>query len=152
VSNRFHWSYSSAVITHYVSLPLCPVRLAGFRLIEAGLPENLDVDCQPSVTMCCSLEIEWRAVRAGLVHMLQLASKTGATLAGKVFLFPGTVPTHSPVSHPCDLLLFLDYFVLRYGEIRIGFQRLNICRQGAPCKRHMDSFLLPILHSLVVPV
>ncbi|KAH9005872.1 hypothetical protein EDB86DRAFT_2795550, partial [Lactarius hatsudake] len=37
------------------------VRLAGFRLIEAGLPEDLDVDC--------------------LVHMLQLASKTGATLA-----------------------------------------------------------------------
>jgi hypothetical protein len=25
-----------------------PVRLAGFRLIEAGLPGNLDVDCQPS--------------------------------------------------------------------------------------------------------
>ncbi|KAH9043868.1 hypothetical protein EDB85DRAFT_728235 [Lactarius pseudohatsudake] len=37
------------------------LRLAGFRLIEAGLPEDLDVDC--------------------LVHMLQLASKTGATLA-----------------------------------------------------------------------
>jgi hypothetical protein len=28
-----------------------PVRLAGFRLIEAGLPENLDVDCQPSFFM-----------------------------------------------------------------------------------------------------
>jgi hypothetical protein len=35
---------------------MCPtsttlVRLAGFRLIEAGLPENLDVDCQPSLSM-----------------------------------------------------------------------------------------------------
>jgi hypothetical protein len=32
---------------------------------------------------------------AGLVHMLQLASKTGATLAGKSFPFPipGTGPT-----------------------------------------------------------
>ncbi|KAI0271679.1 hypothetical protein BC834DRAFT_922404 [Gloeopeniophorella convolvens] len=37
------------------------VRLAGFRLIEAGSPEGLDIDC--------------------LVHMLQLASKTGATLS-----------------------------------------------------------------------
>ena len=83
MSNSFHWSYSSAVITPYVPLPLHSVRLAGFRLIEAGLPENLDVDCQPSLTMCCSLEIEWRAVHPGLVHMVQLGSKTGATLAGK---------------------------------------------------------------------
>lgn len=104
MSNSFHWSYSSAVITHYVSLPLCSVRLAGFRLIEAGLPENLDVDCQPSLAMCCSLEIDWRAVRAGLVHMVQLASKTGATLAGNVFLFqeqfPPTALYHIRVTSP----------------------------------------------------
>lgn len=103
MSNSFHWSYSSAVITHYVPQPLCLVRLAGFRLIEAGLSENLDVDCQPSLTMCCGLETEImaRAVRAGLVHMVQLASKTGATLAGKVFLIPRN-SSHSPVSHSCD--------------------------------------------------
>ena len=32
--------------------------------------------------MPCGLEIERSAVPAGLVHMLQLASKTGVTLAG----------------------------------------------------------------------
>lgn len=90
-----------AVITPYVPLPLHSVRLAGFRLIEAGLPENLDVDCQPSLTMCCTLEIEWRAAHPGLVHMVQLASKTGAILAGKVSLFPRNI-SHSPVSPPCD--------------------------------------------------
>ncbi|KAI9509875.1 hypothetical protein F5148DRAFT_1282528 [Russula earlei] len=57
------------------------LRLAGFRLIEAALPDNLDVDCQPSLSMCCAQEIERPAVPTGLVHMLQLASKTGATLA-----------------------------------------------------------------------
>jgi hypothetical protein len=140
VSNSFHGSYSSAVITSYVPLPLHSVRLAGFRLIEAGLPETLDVDCQPSLTMCCSLEIEWRAVHPGLVHMVQLGSKTGATLAGKVVsLFLRNI-SHSPLYHLVVTLIiplthpFLDYFVLRYGEIRIGFQCFNICRQGAPCK------------------
>ncbi|KAI0248099.1 hypothetical protein BJV78DRAFT_1132012, partial [Lactifluus subvellereus] len=55
------------------------VRLAGFRLIEAGLPENLDVDCQPSFF---SVFAVWTlSGLLGLVHMLQLASKTGATLA-----------------------------------------------------------------------
>ncbi|KAF8480818.1 hypothetical protein DFH94DRAFT_691907 [Russula ochroleuca] len=78
------WNHSSSMrllAGDQIPAVVAALRLAGFRLIEAGLPENLDVDCQPSVTMCCSLEIEWRAVRAGLVHMLQLASKTGATLA-----------------------------------------------------------------------
>lgn len=109
------------------SSPLCTptslhlVRLAGFRLIEAGLPENLDVDCQSSLTMCCSLEIERRAVHPGLVHMVQLASKTGATLAGRDLSFPGSILTalyHLLV--PLIILLtrpFLDYFVLRYGEV-----------------------------------
>ena len=45
---------------------------------------------------------------AGLVHMLQLASKTGATLAGKVFPFPGTGPT-SPVT-PCVTLIMSCFF------------------------------------------
>ena len=75
--------FFSAVIPPYVPHLSTLVRLAGFRLIEAGLPENLDVDCQPSLSMHCGLEIERSAVPAGLVHMLQLASKTGATLAGK---------------------------------------------------------------------
>ena len=112
------------------------VRLAGFRLIEAGLPENLDVDCQPSsLSMCCGLEFERSAVPAGLVHMLQLASKTGATLAGKVFLFPRN-RSHGPQSPRVTLIIFIpfwDCFVLRFGEIRIGFQRFNFGRQGAPC-------------------
>ncbi len=119
---------------------MCPtsttlVRLAGFRLIEAGLPENLDVDCQPSLSMCCGLEIERSADPAGLIHMLQLASKTGATLAGKVFLFPRN-RSHGPLSPRVTLIIFIpfwDCFVLRFGEIRIGFQRFNVCRQGAPC-------------------
>jgi hypothetical protein len=37
----------------------------------------------------------------GLVHMVQLGSKTGATLAGKVSLFLRNI-SHSPVSPPCD--------------------------------------------------
>ena len=74
--------------------------------------------------MCCSLEIEWRAVHPGLVHMVQLASKTGANLAGRDLSFPGTVPIalyHLLVS--LIILLtrpFLDYFVLRYRKIRTG--------------------------------
>ena len=42
-----------AVIPPYVPHLSTLVRLAGFRLIEAGLPENLDVDCQPSLSMRC---------------------------------------------------------------------------------------------------
>ncbi len=53
---------------------------------------------------CVALQsqIEGRAVHAGLVHMVQLASKTGTTLAGKVFLFPRN-SSHSPVSCPRNL-------------------------------------------------
>ena len=134
------------------------VRLAGFRLIEAGLPENLDVDCQPSLSMRCILEIERSAVPAGLVHMLQLASKTGATLAGKrVSSFPGTSPTvlyHPRVTPPSFSSTFPDGFVLRFREIRIGFQRFNVCRQGA-CALVNGAWrvaLSPILRALVVPV
>ncbi|KAN0121444.1 hypothetical protein V8E52_003340 [Russula decolorans] len=78
------WNQSSSMrllAGDQIPAVVAALRLAGFRLIEAGLPENLDVDCQPSLTMCCSLKIEWRAVRPGLVHMVQLGSKTGATLA-----------------------------------------------------------------------
>jgi hypothetical protein len=35
---------------------------------------------------------------------------------------------------------FSDYFVLRYEEIRIGFQCFNVGSQGTPCNRRMDSF------------
>jgi hypothetical protein len=38
----------------------------------------------PLRCMCCRLEIECRGVHPGLVHMVQLGSKTGATLAGKI--------------------------------------------------------------------
>ncbi|KAH9177088.1 hypothetical protein EDB89DRAFT_1938043 [Lactarius sanguifluus] len=58
------WNHSSSMrlmAGDQISAVVAALRLAGFRLIEAGLPEDLDVDC--------------------LVHMLQLASKTGATLA-----------------------------------------------------------------------
>jgi hypothetical protein len=40
-----NWSYPAVMSLYVHSLS---VRLAGFRLIEASLPENLDVDCQPS--------------------------------------------------------------------------------------------------------
>ncbi len=47
------------VLSCFRYLLLCiyptPVRLAGFRLIEAGLPENLDVDCQRFLSICCGL-------------------------------------------------------------------------------------------------
>ena len=105
--------------------------------------------------MRCGLEIERPAVSAGLVHMLQLASKTGATLAGKVFLIPRNRLHTSPTSPRVILIIFLLFpnrFILRSGEIRIGFQRFNICCQGAPCKRRAQSCLSPILHPLVVPV
>ena len=55
----------------------------------------------------------------GLVHMLQLASKTGAALAGKALPFPRN-RSYSPVT-PCVTLLFPDYLILRLGKIRIGF-------------------------------
>ncbi|KAI9445576.1 hypothetical protein H4582DRAFT_2125818 [Lactarius indigo] len=58
------WNHSSSmrlIAGDQVPAVVAALRLAGFRLIEAGLPEDLDVDC--------------------LVHMLQLASKTGASLA-----------------------------------------------------------------------
>ncbi|KAH9048810.1 hypothetical protein EDB84DRAFT_1434083 [Lactarius hengduanensis] len=58
------WNHSSSMrlmAGDQIPAVVAALRLAGFRLIEAGLPEDLDVDC--------------------LVHMLQLASKTGATLA-----------------------------------------------------------------------
>ncbi|KAI9460127.1 hypothetical protein BJY52DRAFT_1222744 [Lactarius psammicola] len=58
------WNHASSMrllAGDQIPAVVAALRLAGFRLIEAGLPEDLDVDC--------------------LVHMLQLASKTGATLA-----------------------------------------------------------------------
>ena len=52
-------SFLPLVLSCFRYLLLCTsltlVRLAGFRLIEAGLPEDLDVDCQPSLSMCCGL-------------------------------------------------------------------------------------------------
>lgn len=103
-------SFLTLVLSCFRYILLCtsstPVRLAGFRLIEAGLPEDLDVDCQPSLSMCCVWDIERRPKRSypGLVHMLQLASKTGATLAGKVLPFPRNW-SHSPVT-PCVTCFF----------------------------------------------
>jgi len=95
-----------------------------------------------------------RAVRVGLVHMVQLASKTGATLAGNVFLFPRN-NSHSPVSHPCDphhsspfrIILCSDM-----GKFELASSVLTSAAKVRLVKRHMDSFLLPILHALVVPV
>ncbi|KAI0307448.1 hypothetical protein B0F90DRAFT_1812932 [Multifurca ochricompacta] len=74
------WNHSSSMrllVGDQMPPLVAALRLAGFRLIEAGSPENLDVDC--------------------LVHMLQLASKTGATLAGNMFPFPRNT-SHGPIS------------------------------------------------------
>jgi hypothetical protein len=58
--------------------------------------------------------------------------------------FSGTVPTamyHLLVTLIITLTRpFSDNFVLRYEEIRIGFQCFNICRQGAPCNRQYGQF------------
>jgi hypothetical protein len=121
------------------------VRLAGFRLIEAGLPEDLDVDSQHSLSRCVAVwDIERRpkCSHLGLVHMLQLASKTGTTLAGKVFPFPRN-RSYSPVTR-CVTLLFLDCFILRLGKIRIGLHRVNIRCEGARCYAAFHE--LPVTH------
>jgi hypothetical protein len=66
--------------------------------------------------------------------MLQLASKTGATLAGKVFLFPQEPVPTVLYHHVCDPHqfhpFFPDWFVFRFGKMRFGFQRFGICCQG----------------------
>ena len=83
----------------------------------------------------------------GLVHMLQLAGKTGTTLAGKVFSFPKN-RSFSPVTQ-CVTLLFLDCFILRLGKIRIGLQRVNIRCQGARCNSAFHELPVTHFHALI---
>jgi hypothetical protein len=63
--------------------------------------------------------------------MLQLASKTGATLAGNgVPLSQEPVPT--ALYHHVALIILSVFPVVRFGKMRIGFQRFGICCQGTP--------------------
>jgi hypothetical protein len=85
-----------------------------------------------------------RAVRAGLVHMVQLASKTGATLAGKVFLFPRN-SSHSPVSHPCDphhSYLFRIILSSDTGKFELASSVLTSAAKVRFCKTPCGHFLV----------
>lgn len=70
----------------FAARPPHPVRLAGFRLIEAGLEHKPGVDSQPfhsPLDMGRSVLLRLTHRITALVHVLQLASKTGAILSGK---------------------------------------------------------------------
>jgi len=85
VSNNFYWPYSSAVIRplmYPTSLP--QYDSPAFALSKQVYPRSSmwTVSTLLFRFVAGGLESDRSAVPAGLVHMLQLASKTGATLAG----------------------------------------------------------------------
>jgi len=66
-------------LSKLVSLDAMSVRLAGFRLMEAGLEPKPDIEGpeKRQVVLCCR-----SSFIPALLHILRLASKTGATLSG----------------------------------------------------------------------
>jgi len=87
--------------------------------------------------------------------MLQLASQTGATLAGNVYFFfqeQSQNPISPPVTH-CFILFFRIVLFSDLGKFELATSVLtSAAKVRRPCKRRVGCCLLPILHPLVVPV
>lgn len=90
--------------------PKCmPVRLCGFRLLQAGMPSKPDIDGERIVLTLSEMT---NVSGLGLIHMLQLASKTGAFQAGE-YLAIGRIHTRSSCAwHPDE-----NPVTVRYGQI-----------------------------------
>lgn len=71
--------------TYFPTLISNPVRLAAFRLIEAGLEQNPGIESMLLISIptppILLIMRDWFV--SALLHVLQLASKTGSALSGK---------------------------------------------------------------------
>ena len=59
------------------------VRLAAFRLIEAGIEDKPSIECMHSLSQMSHIRTLSAPFPLALIHVLQLASKVGASLAGR---------------------------------------------------------------------